>query len=539
MKKDFNFFLPITFEKGTSSTGEGDLYRFSGVASDNTEDLDSQFLEPEGFDFSDLINKGFVNWNHNLKEDPGAAIGEVTKGEVFRGEDGATKFGIEGYLWGDSPLAQKAIKLQERLVKSGSKKSLGFSIEGKAIETDPLNKKRITKARITGVALTPCPKNSNTFVNIIKGEYSQPFIESEGDEEIEEAIQAEGLVTKPESVEHNPKELTKGQVYEKIFEKYPYLSLSYQTKIYNFIHRYSKLTSPQDMLTPEKIDQSFAELEKAEKESLSKEEGVTTETELNKAEGGEDDTTLEKGKDKKSEDSEGGDEDEEEAKKFAKSAYDGKMSKEKLAECMIRKGYGLELSVKVSGNVVEEMNNLDANGGNITTGSLAKSITELRDRLEKAEQNNLLLSEENRSLSVKLDRTTKMIRGLFNEVSEIQKGFNDELSEKDSLIKGLRNEFDILKATPLGRKSITNVQGLERFSDLEKGEKVVVKSGETILGDVQEKISKAVVTHVTALRKQGRPDVDLEKSARDFSITGVVDDQMEYFVKSQKLDILS
>lgn len=174
----FNFFIPAEFSKGEKN-GKQEMY-VKGVASSEVEDSDGETLVPAGYDLTPLLNKGFLNYNHQAGKDPDAIIGEPTKAEII---NNGKELYIEGFLYPDSESAQKTYKLAQVLEKNSPNRRMGFSIEGKALERDPLNPKRITKARITGVAITPCPKNPNTLLSIMKGEYSEPFVEI--DEELE------------------------------------------------------------------------------------------------------------------------------------------------------------------------------------------------------------------------------------------------------------------------------------------------------------------------------------------------------------------
>lgn len=174
MEKNFKFFIPVTIEKAESGkNGEKSKMMVKGIASTLDKDSDGEILDPNGFDLGFFMKSGFLNWHHQSKGDPSSIVGEPTKAEVRNNE-----LYIEGELYNDSPLAQKVWDLGQLLEKSGSKRRLGFSVEGSIIETNPVNKKYITKARIIGCAITPTPKNSNTLMNIMKGE----FIE---DEELE------------------------------------------------------------------------------------------------------------------------------------------------------------------------------------------------------------------------------------------------------------------------------------------------------------------------------------------------------------------
>src|SRR5690606_2837507 len=139
---------------------------------------------------------------------------------------------------------------------------MGFSIEGKALDRDPLNPKRITKARITGVAITASPKNPNTLMSIVKGEYSDLWVSNvEEEEELEKkkamtAAAGEG-VTQTEDVDGGKPTfdklledkdlkqdtvLKKSETYSLIFSKYSDLfenDISKAKEIYKLIQDYN------------------------------------------------------------------------------------------------------------------------------------------------------------------------------------------------------------------------------------------------------------------------------------------------------------
>ena len=157
----FNFHVPISIvEKGGDKKKEMVL---GGIASTRDIDREGESLLPEGFDYKYLVNNGYINWHHQLSKNPDAVIGEPTMARV-------TPKGlyIEGKLYPNSDMAKKAYKLAKTLEDNSSNRRLGWSIEGKVIERDPANPRRVTKAKITGVALTPMPINPNTMVTIIK-----------------------------------------------------------------------------------------------------------------------------------------------------------------------------------------------------------------------------------------------------------------------------------------------------------------------------------------------------------------------------------
>lgn len=173
----FNFFIPIDLEKGDEKIGE--LVKIKGICSTDSKDSDGEVLIPSGFDFDPLLKTGFLNWNHQAKSTSKAIVGEPTSAKVINnGKD----FYIEGVIYPNEE-GRNIVKLAETLQKHSPNRRLGFSIEGQALERDILNPKKVTKAKITGVAITQCPKNPNTLLDIVKGEYDEEFVKLNDDEE--------------------------------------------------------------------------------------------------------------------------------------------------------------------------------------------------------------------------------------------------------------------------------------------------------------------------------------------------------------------
>jgi hypothetical protein len=175
LEPDFNFWIPLDedIEKSKKNDkGEVKEMRVKGVASTPDEDSDGEELIPIGFDLSRFLNNGYINWNHQSKNDPNKIIGEPDVAKIT--EDGSLY--IEGVLYPESDLAKSVWKLGETLKKSSKTRKLGWSIEGRAMERDSLNPKRITKALITGVAITPTPVNGSTYMDLCKGEQKEDFV---------------------------------------------------------------------------------------------------------------------------------------------------------------------------------------------------------------------------------------------------------------------------------------------------------------------------------------------------------------------------
>lgn len=178
MSNDFNFFVPLSIDDISKSTkGTSDRYKnmmLSGVASDNSEDIDGEILEPSGYVVDHFLKVGYANYEHLAKRSPKFIIGNPVDAKVK-----GNKFYIKVKLWENSEVARDIYDKILEMKEAGIDRMPGWSIEGKALSRDPLNPKRITKALLTNVALTFSPVNGNTFAEIVKGVQKEDFVEPE------------------------------------------------------------------------------------------------------------------------------------------------------------------------------------------------------------------------------------------------------------------------------------------------------------------------------------------------------------------------
>lgn len=193
---NFNFYMPIDeLVKGKDDKGQ-EVYKFKGLASTDSKDADDEFLDYNGFDLSQFK---FVNYDH--RKDPKYIIGEPTNAKIIPG----TGLVVEGNIWGDTEVGKQVVDLMKTLEKSGSKTKLGISVEGKATERDTINPKRITKAKITAIALCPIPKNGDTWATLIQKGFSNEILSNEDkDFDIEKSVNGGDVqylidVTNPET----------------------------------------------------------------------------------------------------------------------------------------------------------------------------------------------------------------------------------------------------------------------------------------------------------------------------------------------------
>jgi hypothetical protein len=212
LKDNFKFYIPdITIKKAKASDG-GDVQEMilEGLAGDGTQDTANESLTYNGFDLDRMF---YINWEHS--KDPDDVIGVILKKQLQKGG----KLFIKGKLFNGHPKAISAYKLQEFLEKEGH--NLGFSVEGKVLERDPINPKVVTKAELYGVALCKVPVNPVTYARIAKAFTGEEGIEEEEEEneEVKKMTTGDMAPAMPESVEKKPKKvtLTKSQVYSDIF----------------------------------------------------------------------------------------------------------------------------------------------------------------------------------------------------------------------------------------------------------------------------------------------------------------------------------
>jgi hypothetical protein len=177
MNDKFNFFVPLddaVIEKAAKAPIESRYKNMvlEGRASDGSKDIDDEILEPSGYVVDYFLKAGYANYEHLAKKSPKFLIGTPTEAKIKDNE-----FHVKVKLWENSPIARdiwdKIIEMKE----GGVNRLPGWSIEGKSLARDPMNPKRITKALITGVALTFSPVNQNTFADIAKGNQSSDYVD--------------------------------------------------------------------------------------------------------------------------------------------------------------------------------------------------------------------------------------------------------------------------------------------------------------------------------------------------------------------------
>jgi len=532
----FNFFVPLSFEKGTDGKGAS-VVKIKGVASSEAEDSDGETLIPAGFDFGPLLKTGFLNWNHQAGKSAKAICGEPTSAKIINnGKD----FYIEGFLYPNAQ-GKEVADLAETLEMYSPNRRLGFSIEGQATEKDPMNEKRITKARITGVAITQSPKNPNTLMSIIKGETDDLYIEDEEltDEEKkkqeEEKKKKEGTTEKamdteamtpamPESVEHKEKptvglSLNKSEVYIQIYDRYT-TDVIKAKEIFNFISNVNEKLfnmTKGEKITEETLQKSFEILDGLVKGKEDTEEGVNKIKEKEEEEDEEKTEPATSGK-------EVAEEETEEVKKakactsMAKSLLSTGMAQGDVVKAMTAVGVDLTMAETSCQACISQAEALKENGGTITTETapivkgeesvILESTPDPVLDLVKGLQNGL--GEGFKAIGVILKSVVDERNDLKETLNTLQKGFDD-----------LSDDFEKLAETPAAPKSKRTVKSIERF---EKGEEEGNEDMYCInnAADVK-RLGDRIMGHVEILKSKGQEDLQLEKAIADLEISKSTD----------------
>jgi hypothetical protein len=253
----FQFELPI--EVWEKAGEKGKERRIGGIISTEDKDRQGEVVLQRGLDFSEFINHGWFNDNHS--KDTTGIVGYPTKVEK-QTVGGKPRHRVEGYLLPNYGPANKIWELARSLQKTNRR--LGFSIEGSVGQREGYDGKTVAQAKVRNVAITNCPVNVSTGLEILAK--SLVALETQGEQarkshrcwgkgeccgkcesaDAEKALSAGQAVTNPgpsagegfplrtESTEKKPKRLTKAQAIEWLQSRYRGLSKAMAERIYQY-----------------------------------------------------------------------------------------------------------------------------------------------------------------------------------------------------------------------------------------------------------------------------------------------------------------
>ena len=275
---NFQFWCPCEFTKAIDEATGEEIMRLGGIASTADEDSDGEYLDPKGFDIKPLLKSGMVNWHHQAKTSPATIVGEPHKAEIRK--EGLY---IETDLYPSSQIARDIWDLAKTLDHDSKTRRLGYSIEGRVLKrkSDDKNSpdyKKITKAIITGVAITHMPKNPKTFANIIKGDIENDFEDNNEEDNSEEKKETKNLDTTKgralikEDVDKKIKVVTfsKSEIMDCLFKDIPGIDIEKAEDIYLLISKISNMAKKKK-IDEEDIQKAYealgipSDIEKAQK----------------------------------------------------------------------------------------------------------------------------------------------------------------------------------------------------------------------------------------------------------------------------------
>lgn len=193
-EEDFKFWVPAqaVVVKGGKNGSDSEGRRWiQGIASTNARDLQGEVVTQKGIDFNYFLKRGYFNDDHK----PGTEnkVGEPTECKVTK--DGLW---VKGFLYNDKKKSDDIWEHMRSLTKSGSRRRMGFSIEGKVVRR---NGRTIEKCWIQDIAVTPAPVNHTTWAEMAKSLSKYDL----ATEPTEKTLSASN-VTVPESLDEKEKE---------------------------------------------------------------------------------------------------------------------------------------------------------------------------------------------------------------------------------------------------------------------------------------------------------------------------------------------
>lgn len=528
MSQTFKFFIPATIEKSATDSKGNPIMKVKGISSTSDEDTDGETLEPIGFDLDPLLKTGFINYNHQAKNSPKAIIGQPTVAKILKGN----KLYIEGFLYPNSELARDVYNQISVIEIDGVDRQMGWSIEGIPIERDPLNPKRIVKAQITGVAITASPKNSKTFIEIVKSMDAGTLedLSEEQEEDTEKSITVADLPV-VESVEGGKKikesldEIKKSEIYSIIDSRLGSVDINCYEKILNFTINYAKAKN---------MGYNFETIEKAL-------DLLESQIVFNKSadyppidEDSDDDDDY--GDDDEDEDSD--DEEEDEDNEIEKSingsiilevaknyAFPG-VTEVEVTEYLVRQGFSLTPSSQAAASVIADMEK-NPNGG---------EVEELDDKISKAIENKLASFKDEQGKF--FDKFLGILNKFNDKIESIQKSnidqinvYKTEIEKSNTEIGKLSSSIDtIVRNEPVSRKSLTSVnllaKPIERFEKGDSSDKMDANSFSISNPHDRARLADRLdAEYQIQLQKSPSVASVLEKAITEFEIGKVIRDE--------------
>ena len=177
---DFLAWLPADITVSTPITKAGSngeasvLAPISGVASSEAADADEDEIDQTGLDWSFCLTKGIFTYEHPV--DIARLAGYPEKVEQIRLSSGKLATRVSGQLYLNRPFGKLVYDTQKAMAEAGGRRTLGFSIEGRVLPGGRKGK-RVTKAQVMSIAISPVPKNPDTWMDIAASMFNRSPID--------------------------------------------------------------------------------------------------------------------------------------------------------------------------------------------------------------------------------------------------------------------------------------------------------------------------------------------------------------------------
>lgn len=193
--EDFDFGIPLILKGEDPATGRRVV---KGVASTSAIDLQDEEVIQKGLDVKYFVKHGYYNDDHK----PGFSnkVGQPEEALIKTVTDslGKNVLGLwtKGFLWpkGTHKGSDAIWELAKALEASDSNRRLGFSIQGKVLQRDG---KRIVKAWIQDIAITPSPVNTSTWMDVVTEMNKSMWATAEDVDELKKSITPEVFMREP------------------------------------------------------------------------------------------------------------------------------------------------------------------------------------------------------------------------------------------------------------------------------------------------------------------------------------------------------
>lgn len=209
----FDFSIPVQLTKSETD----DYFEIEGLASTEDRDLQGEIVAQNGLDLSDLdTGKGYINADHgyNYKNKDHARMGLIDSYKMT--DEGLW---IRAKVWKDHPEAKTYLNE----LKHGPNGLVKFSVEGQTLERDAIDRKKVRKAKVFGVALTRNAVNTKTYAQLVKSlatDENQDFFYDDKSEKVTYTAEQVSALLKALGISQNfgttpPAQLSGGSAMQK------------------------------------------------------------------------------------------------------------------------------------------------------------------------------------------------------------------------------------------------------------------------------------------------------------------------------------